>query len=466
MHPGSSPNRLMIRDFEPWTPTALATVAALAPLPFGSVGVVESSLLLVTLSLLSLWTHWRAPSHHRRAPPLAVGLGAIALVGLLQSLRYLSLESDGGADRLMAFGSVAPSASRSAAAFWLMCAATVSAACVLGARTRARRIFFVGLVAGALFQAVYGGQRISGDATRIWGREVAGDAGRLRGTFVNPDHLAFFLGLVLPLLLAAIWWRWRRRRSGDALGWTLPFLVLLWVALFVALALTGSRAGLLTALGVVCLQALLVGSLDRQWRTGLLVAGLAAVALTSLWWLSLEGQALGRLLGTSRFELQWNQRLEAYQGAFELWAAAPLFGAGLGGFRQAFPGVQPEGLPGEWWHAHSDVIELAVTTGVLGVAVLAVAGTLYLVRLLGALRSRRSETRAAALAVLGSTAAATVHSLADFSLTLPANAVAFSVILGCGSALGARRRDSADDDGLGHEVAAGGGAELESMLRR
>ncbi|MEM6702118.1 MAG: O-antigen ligase family protein [Acidobacteriota bacterium] len=430
------PNLLMIRDFEPWTPAALAAIIALAPLPFGSVGVLASLLLFLALGIVGTWTHWRARSHGLRTPPLVIGLALIALLGLLQSSRGLRLELAEGASVFWAFGSVAPAASRSASVFWLCCAATVSTAAVLGTRTKARRIFFVGLVAAGLFQAIYGGQRFSANATQIWGREIAGDVGRLRGTFVNPDHLAFFLGLILPLLLASVWWRWRRRDSGDGLQWSLPFLVLAWVTLFIALALTGSRAGMLTALGVVGLQSLVVAALEKHWRAGLLVAGLAGLALSSLWWLSLEGQALGRLLGTSRFELQWSQRRAAYEAALELWSAAPLFGAGLGGFRQAFPLVQPAGLSGEWWHAHSDVLELAVTTGLLGVFILAVAGGLYCLRLLGALRSERSETRAAALAVLGSTVAACVHSLADFSLTLPANAVAFAVILGCGCAIG------------------------------
>jgi hypothetical protein len=65
----------------------------------------------------------------------------------------------------------------------------------------------------------------------------------------------------------------------------------------------------------------------------------------------------------------------------------------------------------------------------LGVAAL-------VVRLLRVLRKgRRREDQAAALAALGALAAVGLHELADFGLTMPANALTLAVL--CGAAAGA-----------------------------
>ncbi len=148
-------------------------------------------------------------------------------------------------------------------------------------------------------------------------------------------------------------------------------------------------------------------------------------------------QGLGRWLATPAQELTWNNRLAAYSASLDLWRDFPWLGTGLGSFRDVFPLVQPPELTNVWTHAHNDLLELLVTTGVLGAAA-AIASVLVLVRAT-AQRLRREcglAPRAHALAALGALSAVTVHSLVDFGLTIPANSVSLAVI--CGGAVAAR----------------------------
>lgn len=219
---------------------------------------------------------------------------------------------------------------------------------------------------------------------------------------------------------------------------------LAWLALFVGLAFTRSRAGLLAALVVVALQGAAVGS--RKGRRWLAVSGVAA-ALAGLALVSYLGfqEGLGRLFGAGGDRLQSGGRVAVALATFDLWARFPLTGTGLGSFREAFPLVRANAPPGDWHHAHSEPVELAATTGVIGLALALAALTVLALRLRHVyFAGSRSEDRAAALAGLGALAAALIHGLADFGLTLPANAVTLAVLVGAASAARTAGQDDAE----------------------
>jgi O-antigen ligase len=189
---------------------------------------------------------------------------------------------------------------------------------------------------------------------------------------------------------------------------------------------------------------------------GAVVAGIGAV----VWIGAREG--FGRLLATSAYEVTWSARLETYRASFELWRRYWLTGSGLGTFRDAFPQVQPAELPGLWRHAHSDYLELAATTGLVG-PLLLLTGLLFLAKGLppGLSRRRRSEDRAAVLAAIGALVTAGTHELLDFGLTMPANAVTLAVLTGAALAVSApklSRRGARASSGRsqGEEDLAGG----------
>ncbi|MFY9819866.1 MAG: O-antigen ligase family protein, partial [Thermoanaerobaculia bacterium] len=292
------------------------------------------------------------------------------------------------------------------------------------------------VLAGALFQTFFGARQWFARANSLWGVELRGAAtsARLRGTFVNPNHLALYLEMALPVAFAWIWWAARRSRDTTSLERRLMLLaapVVTWLVVFAGLSLTGSRAGLLAAMGAVTVQGLLAPRNNRRrWWLAPLGALLALGALALVTAVGVK-EGMNRLAATSAADVSLGGRLEEYRAALKLWTRFPVTGTGLGTFRDAFPLVQTPSLQGTWWHPHCDFLEVLVTAGVVGAALLAVGLWAVVRQTARVLRAgSRSEDRAAGLAACGLLASVGIHESLDFGLAMPANALTLAVLLG------------------------------------
>ena len=483
--------RPIIRHGELAPAVILALAVAWAPWPYGSV-VPWAEALLVTVVAAALVAAVLAARRAADLRPVALpaaALAALALLGVAQSLpwpralvavaspAHARLATDAaialdppaatppdavteGADAALAPvqvrasvpASVAPRASRRGAVSFGMVAAALLAAAVAGRRRSGRRLLTGVLLGTALLQVFFGAPRWLARTSTLWGAEVgAGD--RLRGSFVNPNHFAGFLEIALAVAFAWTWWGWRRaaRETSPERRVTLVAPpVLAWLTLFVGLAFTGSRAGLLAGVvGTTVQGALLTWTHRSHRRSGEperrrgprwgrlvpLLVGVTAVAagIALVAWIGFDA-GLGRLLATSPYELGLDVRADVYRATVDLWQAFPWLGSGLATFPQAFPlfqSGQQEAVGLFWRHAHNDWLELLATTGVVGAALFLVGLGAIVPRLFrGLRRGLRSEVRAAALAAFGALAALAVHEAADFGLTMPANALALAVVVG------------------------------------
>ena len=450
----------------------------MAPLPFGGVTPWAEALLrglcFLALALSALAAD--RPAALKPALLPAGALAALALLGLLQAaplpaglvaalspdhagLGRRAVEMTGTAPAPMRL-TLAPAATRSAALGWAAAAAAFLAAAVAGRRRERRRWLAGAVLAGGVFQVFFGARDWFARSSTLWGVELHATAVRLRGTFVNPNHLALYLEMALPVAFAWGWWALRRAADLPQVERRLLLVappVMLWLTLFAGLSFTGSRAGLLAAVAAVTLQGVLVARAGRRWWVAPLgaaaaLAGLAVVASVGL------REGLGRLLATSASDVSWGARLREYGEVLELWGRFPVLGSGLGTFRDAFPLVQSPGLAGSFWHPHSGPLELLATAGLAGAALLAVGFVALLRRLATVLaEGGRSEDRAGALAALGILASVALHDTVDFGLTMPGSAVTLAVLLG--SVTTARLREvrersaQLDDlDGAGEEL--------------
>ncbi len=439
-------DRGIIRHFGTAVAVLLALLLLWAPLPFASVtrwgSAIVQAVAFAALALAALTVRSR---DLRAVAAPAAALTAIAVLGALQALPWpravASVLSPRHAGLMAAVAGVdapvpltlAPDASGRTALTWAAVAAVLVASAVAGRRRDRRRWMGAAILAAALFQVLYGAGRWIVRATEIWRVSVPGDPTRLRGSFVNPDHLALYLEISLAIAFAWGWWALRKSRL-DLPAERRLFLaappVAVWLILFLGLAFTGSRGGLAAAVFAAGAQGLLLAAAAR--RKGLApvgaLAALAGVGVVA----AVNAQAgFGRLAATSVYEVTWNARREVYAAAWDLWQGFPWLGTGLGAFRDSLALTQPAGLPGTWWHAHSDWLELLATVGLLG----AVAFLLGLVPLAVRLSrcwtgDRRSEDRAAALAALGALVSLAIHESIDFGLTMPACAVTLATVVG------------------------------------
>lgn len=453
------------RDLVVAVPVALLVLAA--PWRFGGVTPLAAALLDAGFAAAFAIAVTVSPSLERGRPVTvpAAALLLLATLGFAQSLawppglagavspEHLRLRSEAAAalegagaapePRAPVPLSLAPEVSRRSAWRFAALGLAFVAAALAGAQRPGRRIVVAAVLLAAVGQVLYGVPRWLAGAATLLGVEVR-SPGRLRGTFINPNHFAEYLEIALAVAFAWGWWSVHRAaREGQRLETRVVRVVgplAVWLALFAALAFTGSRAGLLAAAGATLVQALLVAA--ARPRAGLMrrvaLAGAGAVVLAAGFGLALligSQGGVGRIAATSAYEVSANVRFEVARAALELWTRFPLLGTGLGTFFDAFPLVQPAGEALTWRHAHNDPVELLVTTGLAGAALFVVGLAALLARLVGVLRrGLRTEDRALAVAALGALAGVGLHETVDFGLTIPAVAFTLVALLGAAAA--------------------------------
>lgn len=450
----------------------LVLLLAWAPLPFGSVTPSGNTCLVagagVLFGLSSLSRVRPLPAHVLLPTVPLVLLGGLALLQLAPLptswVGWLSPEALRiwrEADRiLLASGAGAPTPRLSLAPAetgraLLLLAAYIAlfVAAVRLCATRARR-FIVTIIplGGALFQIVYGGVLATRRSEMILGMSTGIPAERLRGTFIDPDHLAVYLSLALTgafgLLLAELTGGHGSRTgsSGDRLlpiGWR----AVLWMTVYAGVWMTRSRAGIVaatvTALSLGLLAAVRVARRRAARRTAVASLGVLLVggALLLLGPGSLRPAIVRFLTPTTDRELGVrNARVRGWAAALRVADRFPAVGVGFGAFREGIQLEQERELPGRWDHAHNDWVELRTTAGLTGLllGLAALAGAAGVLLRLWLSQPHRVES-ALALAALGALFSMNLHALADFPFAIPALPATLAIILGCGAAAGSDR---------------------------
>ena len=125
-------------------------------------------------------------------------------------------------------------------------------------------------------------------------------------------------------------------------------------------------------------------------------------------------------------------------GRAQLWAetiplirAYPVFGCGLGGYETAFSRFKVSGVLVTDDFAHNDYLQLLAELGLVGFTIGAtLAFSVVRMAVRRAVRSADPGARYFAVACAGALAAILLHSLADFNLYIPANAMLLAWIAG------------------------------------
>lgn len=314
-----------------------------------------------------------------------------------------------------------------------------------GSRSR-QRIVLITVVTIGLAQALYAVQaHFSGLDLFGTGR----DDGRASGSFVNPNHLAAYLELALAAGLGLVLADLRGWSAGNWRNWVAQLIDLSFstkfririflIAIVVALVLTQSRMGNAAFFISLCVCGSLYLLLRRrQWLgRGLLLFG--SVLLIDLWIVS------------DRFGLQRVvERIEQTQLGQEerplvLADLAPVFenhvqwGAGLGGFEDAYSPYRDAAITKRYDHAHNEYAEFLIDAGAPGVLLIGLLTLLHLWHFLRVIVRRREPLRSGvAFAALMALIAVLVHALAEFLLHIPAVAASFVVLMALGIRVSSR----------------------------
>lgn len=433
----------------------LAALLVFAPLiKGGNRPVPLLALELMSLPLLS-YLLWR-PAFLKHLPKSF--LFALALLVLFPLLQRVPLPAalwqllpgrevydaaladfDTGASSLRTI-SLVPSATEAA---WLAMLPPLAVLLVtIGLREEAlKRVVYV-FLGMAAFQAVLALIQFGGGAQTAF-RMNPGDIGEAVGTYVNRNHLAGLLEMALPITLGMIASRigrgggstryagrnWLKRVGQFLSRLPRPNQTMLFSALFLMVMLglifSRSRSGIMMGMIGIFLSALLFGRHIGGARSNSLATLFAVIGLM----LAIE---IGLAPVMDRFSMEdalADARWSIYSTSMTgLWQFFP-FGSGLGTFPEVYWRFQPDTIAQFVNHAHNDYIEFVLEGGLAAALVIVMFVVLYARRWPSLLRGESWSTLSFMQVGAGiSLLLMALHSLTDFNLHIPANAIYFALL--------------------------------------
>ena len=339
-------------------------------------------------------------------------------------------------------------------AFALLLLGSARAFARIGVLTFARALIVIG-VGVALFAIVQAALNVGKLAyeVKIYGFWQPINRATPFGPFVNRNHFAGWMLLVLPLALAYFCgliergtkgvpatWRHRLLWMGSPEGGRVVLLALAIAVMGLSLLASQSRSGLGSlTLAVVIAAGWLAIRRGGTKRLALPFIGLALGGLLLLAWAG-AGVALSRF-STAGSEL--GTRVSAWHDALRVIGAFPLMGTGLNTYGSATLLYQTTSLSSHFQEAHNEYLQIAAEGGTLLVAAVA----LCVWRLIATTRRRFAAADEPSLSRWVRVGAATglmaigLQSLMEFSLQMPGNAALFAVVAGLAVHAGAAEPD-------------------------
>jgi O-antigen ligase len=286
------------------------------------------------------------------------------------------------------------------------------------------------LVALATLISGYAVVQLVTHSDRVWNL-YSPYPGRAAGTYISPNDLAGLLGMLIPLALALL----LASRAGMATRIFLGYAIIIMLA---GLSATFSRAGWV-ATGVGMLGVLGMLSTHRNHRLWALLALLVLLAGGGLFVSKYLAKTSGfqqRVVSVDKPPSQvfdFETRFALWRAAGQMWLDHFWFGAGPAHFDYRFPEYRPAIIQERPNRAHNDYINLLADWGAIG-GLLVLGGmgffavgwlkTLPQVRRPEADFSRSQSNRFAFfIGATGGLISLAVHSVADFNLHIPANAL-------------------------------------------
>ncbi|HKD65915.1 MAG TPA: O-antigen ligase family protein [Candidatus Binataceae bacterium] len=288
-----------------------------------------------------------------------------------------------------------------------------------------------------------------------WGQPRPDLDPRTMGPFVDPDHFAAYLNMILPLALAGALFQSFLSRASSSYETLRVFCLGVAAVLISAIALSLSRGGwigglaaafLVVALALIALWRDLRGRAGSRLRVPgaiYVVSAVFIVAAAAFYAVPSAPTAVNTRIEATITEPDFDSRLSYWRDSIGIIRDFPLLGVGLGSFQDIFPHYQsPPWSPSSVRQAHNDYLELAVETGVAGVALLLWFCVVAGIRLWRGIRTVPAKILPVMLALIAGLAAMAIQEVFDFALQVPGNAVLFTILLALALRLGAINLDN------------------------
>jgi O-antigen ligase len=358
----------------------------------------------------------------------------VAVLRLLSPARAQAIDALGPVGAKVSFASLSVFPAGTFQYFLLVCGYLVTFVLIreLSWRFRNRRWLLVSPILGiAAIEAALG----------LWQYLGAANKQVRWGTYVNHNHYAGFLEMALPFavicpvaLLGRATSRWHSSVAPALAAsgvWSLAVLI------FSGIVFSFSRMGFIAAFSsLFVMGALVLGTTRLSWlasrkRRWVGVGMAAALVLAGFIFLPPEGMIQRFAAYASSDGLTSDGRAQLFSETIPLIGAYPVFGCGLGGYETAFSRFKVSGVMVTDDYAHNDYLQLLAELGLVGFVIGAtLAFSIVRLALRGAATYSDPQARYFAVACIGALSAIALHSLADFNLYIPSNAMLLAWIAG------------------------------------
>lgn len=295
-------------------------------------------------------------------------------------------------------------------------------------RQDATQLVSVGFIVLAMLISFYAAYQFLTRSEQVWNfTRPHGYEGRASGTYINPNHLAGFLEMILPLAVALVMAGRFSILSKVLFGYAA-------LVILVGLGLTVSRAGWGAAgVGMLFLLAVYLAVFSEQWMPAVVTGVVLLLAGVALYAVARKADSQNRL---TSLRSSYDVRYRIWPAAVAVWEENVWFGGGPDHFDRRYRKYRPasDQLVGRPGRVHNDYLNTLADWGLVGLGLVGSAllclgwGMIrswkYLQRSANELGGSRQSTRAAT--ALGATAglvAILAHSVYDFNMHIPANAL-------------------------------------------
>ncbi|MEW5807005.1 MAG: O-antigen ligase family protein [Acidobacteriota bacterium] len=321
-------------------------------------------------------------------------------------------------------------------------------------REKVYRLLLIIIVSGLLIASFGIIQKLTWNGKIYWLRS-AGEGVSPFGPFVNRDHFAGYMELIVPLAFGLFFTlisrkieteegkvKWKIDMGRD--GWniteveefsiqkafTLGFLLAITIAsIFMSL----SRGGLVaTSITFILFAALLFIGKRKSMMEIITMASVLGVSFIVLITIGLTPvkERIETLTGFSIESAFFKGRMAVWKHTLELIRDFPLFGSGLGTFRQAFLSYYPSGSASVWNQTHNDYLQLLSEVGIVGFLIFLVGLFLFFIKYYRkAVFERSNADRYINLGLAMAIFSMGLHSFVDFNLQIPSNGFLFVVLM-------------------------------------